>query len=115
RASCGSTGCFLVTSGQDSVREDGRVRLDFSFRYVDQDRKLSGSEETDEVLVPKVSFEEGVLEPDHHREIATRGTTVQADLSYGITDRVTLLASLPLYVRKDHEHFDEVGTPGEHF
>jgi hypothetical protein len=115
RATCGSATCFLVTGTQEGLASAGTFRADLSFRYIDQDRKLSGSSNTDEVLVPKVDFEEGVLLPDHHREERTQVTSFQLDLAYAATGRLTLLAGLPLLIDKDHEHFDDAGEPEEHF
>ncbi|HZN55001.1 MAG TPA: hypothetical protein VFB67_06725 [Candidatus Polarisedimenticolaceae bacterium] len=115
RASCGSASCFLVTRSDQGVENDGAFRVDLSFRLVDQSKKLEGSHETDEVLVPAIDFESREIEPDHHREIRTQNTQLQVDLAYGLTSRVSLVGSLPLYVERDHEHFHEVGTPEEEF
>jgi hypothetical protein len=113
--SCGSANCFLVTGTQEGVSEPGHVNLDLSFRYLPQDRKMEGTHSTDEVLVPKVDFENGVIEPDHHREISTLNLLTEADLSIGLTKRVGLSVTLPLFMDREHEHFDDVGTPEEHF
>jgi len=115
QASCGSANCFLVTGTQEGVNTPGAVTLDLSFRYIPQDRKLRGTDSTDEVLVPKVDFENQVIEPDHHREISTLNLLTEADLSIGLTKRIGLAIGLPLYLDREHEHFDEVGTPEEHF
>jgi hypothetical protein len=114
-ASCGSATCFLVTHSEEGVETAGAFQIDLSYRYVDQTRKLDGSDGTSEVLVPKIDFEAQAIEPDHHREISTRNALVQLDLAYGITSRVSVFGLLPLMVNKDHEHFDDVGTPDEHF
>jgi hypothetical protein len=114
-ASCGSATCFLVTHSEEGVETAGAFQVDLSFRYVDQTRKLDGTDKTSEVLVPKIDFESEAIVPDHHREISTRNTLVQLDLAYGITSRVSVFGLLPLMVNKDHEHFDDVGTPDEHF
>lgn len=115
RATCGAANCFLITGTEQGLGPRGRLSVDLSFRYVLQDRKLSGSRKVGEVLTPKVDFENGVLEPDHHREIRTQNTLVELDMGYGLTDRLTLVWELPLVNERDHEHFDEVGTPDEHF
>jgi hypothetical protein len=114
-ATCGSANCFLVTGTQEGVGNRGQLVVDLSFRHVDQDRKLSGTRKVGEVLTPKVDFENGVLEPDHHREIRTQNTLVEIDMSYGLTDRLALDWHLPLVNDRDHEHFDDVGTVDEHF
>lgn len=114
-ATCGSANCFLITGTEQGVGLRGHLTIDLSFRYVIQDRKLSGTKEVGDVLTPKVDFENGVLEPDHHREIRTQNTLVEIDMAYGLTERLTLAWELPLINDRDHEHFDEVGTPEEHF
>lgn len=114
-ATCGSANCFLITGTEQGVGHQGHLTVDLSFRYVDQDRKLSGTDEVDEVLTPKVDLENGVLEPDHHREIRTQNTLVEIDMAYGLTERLTLAWQLPIVNDRDHEHFDEVGSPDEHF
>lgn len=114
-ATCGATQCFLVTGTQEGTGARGRLTVDLSYRYVVQSRRLAGTDDVAEVLTPKVSFEEGLLEPDHHREIRTQNSLVQLDLTWGATDRLAIAASLPLRVERDHEHDDEVGTPDEHF
>jgi len=114
-ATCGSANCFLVTGTQEGVGNRGQLIVDLSFRYVVQDRKLSGTRKVGEVLTPKVDFENGVLEPDHHREIRTQNTLVEIDMAYGLTDRLTIDWQLPIINDRDHEHFGDVGTIDEHF
>ena len=104
-----------MTHSEEGVETAGTFQIDLSYRYVDQSGKLEGSHSTSEVLVPKVNFEDQVIEPGHHREISTRNTLLRLDLAYGITPRLSVFGLLPLLVEKDHEHFDDVGTPGEHF
>src|SRR5262245_29850585 len=96
QASCGSAGCFLITGTQEAVNSPGEVTLDFSFRYIPQDRKLEGTDEVDEVLVPKVNFEDGEIEPDHHREISTHNILVNAAVSIGVSERFSIGLDLPL-------------------
>jgi len=114
-ASCGSASCFLVTHAEEGVDSAGSFQVDLSYRYVDQTRMLDGSQSTSEVLVPKINFEDQLIEPDHHREISTRNTLVQLGLAYGITSRVSVFGILPLLVGKAHEHFNDAGTPTETF
>lgn len=104
-ATCGSTACFLSTRTQDGALGKKTFRFDLSYRYVDQSRRRLGTASTDEVLTPGINFEEGLIEPHHHREIKTGFHVLQADLSFGVTDRLTLLASAPLIGVKHHEHF----------
>lgn len=114
-ATCGAAGCFLVTETDQGILTTGVFRVGLSFRYVDQSRKLDGSDSVQEVLVPRISFEEEAIEPDHHREISTLSSTLQLDMSYGLNKRWSLTGVVPLLVDRAHEHFDEAGTPDEHF
>jgi hypothetical protein len=114
-ATCGSANCFLVTGTQEGVAAKGSLLLDLSFRYVPQDRKLAGRHGTDEVLAPAIDFEAEAIVPGHHREIETLNELVQLDLIWGVTARWSVTASLPLINDRHHEHFDDVGTPGESF
>lgn len=114
-ATCGSASCFLMTGTREGVSTAGSLRFDLSYRYVDQSRRLSGDHSIGEVLTPKIDFEEGEILPDHHREVRTQNTLMELDLDYGITDRFTLSGALPFYNERDHEHFDDAGTPAETF
>jgi outer membrane putative beta-barrel porin/alpha-amylase len=114
-ATCGSTTCFLSTGTREGMAGVGEVQVDLTYAYIDQDRKLDGTDRVPEVLTPRIDFENQMLEPNHHREIGTRSTLIALDLGYGLTQRLTLTGVLPLYNVRAHEHFDEVGTPNEHF
>ena len=95
-ASCGSTSCFLVTHSEEGVETAGAFQIDLSYQYVDQTKKLAGHDGVAEVIVPKVDFEAGVIEPGHHREVSTRGTIVRADLAYGVTSRWSVISGYAL-------------------
>jgi hypothetical protein len=114
-ATCGSANCFLVTGTQEGIPSKGRFVVDLSFRYVPQDRKLSGRDRVDEVVTPAVDFETETIEPDHHREIQTLNELMQVDLSWGLASRLSLVGALPILNRRYHEHFDDAGTPEETF
>lgn len=103
-ATCSSTACFLSTLTQEGPLPRKAFRVDLSYRYVDQSRKRQGSSSTNEVLTPGVDFDQRELELDHHRELRTGSHLVQADLSYGLTARLSMLASVPLVIAKRHEH-----------
>ncbi len=115
QATCGSANCFLVTGTAEGIQPKESFLVDVSFRSIDQDRRLEGSHGRGEVLTPKIEFEEAAIEEDHHREIRTQNTLAQVDMAWGATDRLTFAASLPLVNDRDHEHFDDVGTPDEFF
>jgi len=114
-ATCGSANCFLITGTSEGVGVKGVMSVDLSYRFIPQTRKLDGTESVAEVLTPRVDFDNGVLQPDHHREIGTQNTLLEVDLSWGVTDRFTLATALPLINQRDHEHFDDAGTPTESF
>jgi len=115
RATCGSASCFCVTDSSEGAPQAHMFRVDLSFRTMDQDRKRAGTGSTSEVLTPKIDFEAGVIVPDHHREESTRSGVTQLDVAYGITNRIAVLGSAPLWQDKRHQHFDDVGTPEETF
>src|SRR5262245_10505977 len=114
-ATCGSANCFLSTGTREGLVEPGSFSLDLSYRYVDQNRKLSGTDSVREVLTPEIDFEGEAIEPFAHREVRTQNTMMQLDLDYGLGNRLTLSASLPFFNDRDHEHYEDVGTPAEHF
>lgn len=114
-ATCGSANCFLVTGTEEGVGGKGHFIVDLSYRYINQDRRLAGTKSVSEVLTPKVDFENGVLEPGHHREIRTQNTLVEVDMAYGLTERLTLAWALPIINERTHEHYDDVGMPSESF
>jgi hypothetical protein len=114
-ATCGSAQCFLDTGSGDGLQSPHTLYVDLSFQYIDQSRKADGSSGTAEVLTPGIDFEEGLIEPDHHREIRTENTLVRVGVSYGVTSKLAVFAMLPLINDRQHEHVDDVGTPEEAF
>ena len=109
-ASCGSSNCFLVTGTQEGVSPEGQFIADLSFRHVVLDRGLRGTQRVDQVFTPKVNFEAGLLEPNHHREIKTINNLAQFDLSYGLTETFTVQMAVPFFNQRVHEHFDGVSA-----
>lgn len=114
-ASCGSANCFLVTGTQEGISVPGQMTLDVSYRYIPMDIFHRGSSKTNEAVVPKVDFENRIIIPDHHREVRTINELLQVDVGYGVTDKLTVQVAIPLKNDRSHEHFDEVGEPGEFF
>ncbi len=111
-AACGSSNCSLITGSQSGLTGKGRFVVDLSYRYIPQDDKQRGSGDTDEVLVPKVNFEDREIELDHHRELRTINKLAQLDVSYGVTDKFTLSLNIPFFNDRLHEHDDEI-TPAD--
>jgi hypothetical protein len=96
---CDSASCVLVTRGQDGVAK-GSFSVDLSFRYSDESRRLLGSSYTESVVIPRIDFDGQRILPGFHRELEGDANSLQADLAYGITSRLTAQASLPLFTRK---------------
>lgn len=115
QASCGSANCFLVTGTQEGIATPGQIILDLSYRFIPLDRVHRGSKSASEALVPKIDFENGEIELNHHREIRTNNELAQLDVSYGVTPRFALTLAIPFLNNRLHEHFDEVGEPEEFF
>jgi len=107
-AACGASNCFLVTGTSEGILAPNQGVIDLSYRYIPQDRKHRGSSTTNEVLVPRVDFENRVIILDHHREHRTINMLSQLDLSYGITPNLTLAIAVPFANRRLHEHDDDV-------
>ena len=100
---CDSASCVLVTRGQDNVSK-GVFSVDLSFRYSDESKRLLGSSTADDVVIPRIDFDGQRLLPGFHRELSGDANSLQADLAYGLTSRLTLQASLPLFTRKAYAH-----------
>jgi hypothetical protein len=100
---CDSASCVLVTRGQDNVGK-GVFSVDLSFRYSDESKRLLGSSTSDNVVIPRIDFDGQRLLPGFHRELSGDANSLQADVAYGLTSRLTLQASLPLFSRKAYAH-----------
>jgi hypothetical protein len=92
----------------------GAVRVDVSFRRTIDSRKMEGSKQVDEVTGPKIQFETGQILPGVHRYLRGTETFIQLDAAYGLSQRTTLLASLPLLAQRSHQisHFGFEGEYG---
>ncbi len=110
-ASCGSSNCTLIRGSQSGLANEGRFVVDLSYRYIRQDDRKKGSSDFDgNVDVAKVEFEDGAIEPEHHREFRTINELAQLDISYGVTERFTISVNVPFLNDRKHEHID--GLPG---
>lgn len=112
-AACGGANCSLITGSQDGVLNEGRFVMDISYRYILSENPHSGSDSTNEALVPKVNFESRELELGHHRELRTINKLVQFDASYGVTEKLTLSVNVPFSNDRFHEHDDGIENPGD--
>jgi hypothetical protein len=101
----------LVSRGDAGSLGRGAWRIDLAYRYMDQDRRLFGGSRLQvagdpdpAVLRPRLDDERRLLDPGYHHEFGSEGRFAQADLSYGATSRLTLVASLPLRAVRDTDH-----------
>ena len=108
---CTTTGCTLVVRGEVGAVPRGTWRLDATLRYADMDRGLYGAEpvhvtglEDPPTLRPLVDDATGRLSNNYHQERAQSARIIQADLGRGVTDRLTLVLSLPLYAERSVDH-----------
>jgi len=100
---CDSTGCLLVTRGQNGVLRKGGFSLDLSFRWLDDSRRLNGSDETDVVIRPRVDLDRRQLVPGFHNDLSGRDSGVQLDFGYGLGRKTTVYTSLPLFTHQTHD------------
>ena len=100
---CDSSACQLVTRGQNGVLARGAFRLDVSFRHTDESLLLEGGTNVDRVLRPKVDFENQALRLGYHDELGGSDSFVQLDAAYGLTSRLTLQLSLPLFAKRSYD------------
>jgi len=106
-ASCGSSNCTLIRGSQSGIANEGRFVVDLSYRYIRQDNAKQGNNSFDGAPdVAKVEFENGVIEPAHHREFKTINELAQLDISYGVTERLTISVNIPFLNDRKHEHID---------
>jgi hypothetical protein len=92
---CDSTGCLLLTRGQNGVMAKGTWRFDLSFRNTDQSDPRRGGDPATLVLRPKIYFEQERVIPAYHLDRDGRERFLQADVAYGLFDRTTVFLSLP--------------------
>jgi hypothetical protein len=102
-SACDSASCVIVTRGQEGVAK-GAFAVNLSFRYTSDSKRLAGSSTTDTVVIPRIDFEGERILPGFHNERTGEANSLQADLGYGITSRLSLQASLPLFNRKAYSH-----------
>jgi hypothetical protein len=101
---CDSASCALVTRGQGGVFARGGGRIDLSLRYVDAGARASREGPVDEVVRAKVDFERGLITSDYHRETGGSEAFLQLDGAYGLTQRLTLVATVPLITQRSFDH-----------
>ena len=107
-AGCDSTGCLLATRGQEGALAKGKARVDFSYRRSDLSLRLSGSRETDSVRRPWIDFRDGRVWPGVHEDLGGNEGFLQLDLGYGLTDRTSVFASVPVDARRSYQTGDTI-------
>lgn len=90
-ASCGSASCPIDTHSSAEI-EKGYVRFDYSYEYIDQSRAQVG----------RHSASVGQIR-GHHDEQFTINQTQRIGFDAGLTNRLSLFASLP-FVHREHQH-----------
>lgn len=106
-SACDSSGCLLVTRGQNGLLRRGAVRVDVSYRRTPMGARLNGSSAVDQVLRPKIDFDRHRLLPAFHDELGGTDNFLQLDVAYGLSARAAVFVSMPLVA---HRTFD-VGHP----
>jgi hypothetical protein len=114
---CDSASCSLLTRGANGLLVKKKLRLDLSFGYSDKALLLEGSHEVDSVYRPRIFFEHQKIVPGFHRDIDGYDRVLQGDLTYGLSPRLNLQASVPLAVWHAHQvahgsYQQEYGTVG---
>ena len=119
---CSTAACSLSTRTDDGRIAARRFVVDISYRLLDQDQRMyrhsplvvSGASEP-EVLRPLVDYAAGRFLPGYHHDWGTRASLLQVDVGYGLSSRLGLLASLPVWTDRttDHLYFPGAG-PANH-
>ena len=88
--------CPMLTQSQDSVRTRGSFGVDVAFRTMSHDRYVGRSGATSAL----VDFENGRVIGGHHRDASMSHELLQLDVSYGLSQKLTLFSSLPILNRR---------------
>jgi hypothetical protein len=89
----------------------GETVVDLSYRYIPQDVKLNGHAHTSNVVVPRINFEDGTIDPGHHKELRTINTLAQLDVTYGLTPSLTLAVAVPFMNQRSEGGAQPCGVP----
>jgi len=100
---CDSTGCLLLTRGQNGVLAKGTWRVDLSFRDTDQSDSRRGGGPTSLVLRPKIYFEQERVVPAFHLDRDGQERFLQVDVGYGLFEKTTVFLSLPAATQRAHD------------
>lgn len=109
---CSTAGCPLVTQNPDGSKSKGSWSFDLSFRGMTQDQ-LTGSRGDEPVATSAlIDFENKRLLPGHHQDAVMKHRLFETNVSYGLTDRITLFAALPIMNVRRHDQRDLVQNVG---
>lgn len=108
---CSTASCSLSARPLDARLARGRFQIDVSYRSFEQDRPLLRAAPMPRTLAsdpvvfrPGVDFESGRFVPAAHQEWGASARAMQVDVGYGLTSRLSLLASVPLARRSVRHH-----------
>ncbi len=93
----------MVTRGQNGLLGKGAMRVDVTFRRTPMTALLRGSETADQVLRPKIDFENRRLLPGFHDELGGRDNFLQVDVAYGLSGRASVFASMPVVAARSFD------------
>src|SRR5215475_12430838 len=99
---CDSSSCALLTRGQGGTLRKGAFRLDLSYRSTEENVGLAGHQYVDDVYVPKIAFDYDAIWPEFHRQLDGQERFFQLDAGYGLSPRLTLVASIPIDGMRAH-------------
>jgi hypothetical protein len=109
-SACDSASCAILTRGGLGTLTKGAFVVDFSYRYSDEGLRLAGSSSTEDVVLPRIDFDGQRLLPGFHRELDGSANALQADVSYGVSARLSAFVSLPLFTSKRVVHAHVLGS-----
>jgi hypothetical protein len=107
-AACNTGSCPLVTQSQGTLRDKGSFRLDLSYRFMEERRVVNGGDG----LGTRVDFEQGQVFTGHHQDKGMEHRQLQVDAGYGVTRRLSVFGTLPLFTEREHQQLEMV-VPGE--
>jgi hypothetical protein len=109
-SACDSSSCAILTRGGLGTLTKGAFTVDLAYRYSDDGKRLAGSSPTEDVVLPRIDFDGQRLLPGFHRELDGSANALQADVSYGVSSRLSAFVSLPLFTSKRVVHAHVLGS-----
>ena len=109
-SACDSSSCAILTRGGLGTLKKGAFTVDLAYRYSDDGKRLAGSSPTEDVVLPRIDFDGQRLLPGFHRELDGSANALQADVSYGVSSRLSAFVSLPLFTSKRVVHAHVLGS-----